>query len=76
MKSTTDKTKTAMFWVGAFGTATCSWLLAVAVIASAVMNRALAPFEMVIAFVSAIGFAAVVVFVLWRKVQKNSRTFL
>lgn len=76
MKSITDKTKTAMFWVGAFGTATCSWLLVVAVIVSVVMGRPLAPFEVVIALISAIGFAAVVVFLLWRKVQKNSSTFL
>lgn len=75
MKSMSDKTITPMFWVGAALVATCSWLLAVAVIASVVMNRPLAPFEVVIAFVSAIGFAAVVVFFLWRKVQKNSRVF-
>lgn len=62
---------TPMFWVGAFGTATCSWLLAVAVIASVVIERPLAPIEVVIAFVSAIGFAAVVVFFLWRKIQRR-----
>jgi hypothetical protein len=73
MKSASDKTATLMFWVGAALVATCSWFLSVAVIASVVMDRPLAPFELVIAFVSAIGFAVVVVFFLWRKVQKNSR---
>ena len=67
---------TPMFWVGSAVMAMCSWLLAIAVVASVAIDRPLAPFEMVVAFVSAIGFAAVVVFVLWRKVQKNSGTTL
>jgi formate hydrogenlyase subunit 4 len=71
MKLTTYKTMTPMFWVGAVLVATCSCLLAIAVIASVVMSRPLTPFEAVIAFVFAIGFAAVVVFSLWRKAQKK-----
>lgn len=60
-----------MFWIGAAFVAACSWLLSVAVIANVVMKRPLTQFEMVITFVSAIGFAAVVIFFLWRKVQKD-----
>jgi hypothetical protein len=45
MKSITDKTMTPMFWIGAAFVAACSWLLAVAVIASVVMKRPLTQFE-------------------------------
>ena len=74
MSSLKVKAMTPMFWIGATLTSMCSWLLAVAVVASVVLDRPLTSSEKVIAFVSAIGFAAVFVFALWRKVQKSSDT--
>lgn len=64
---------TLMFLTGAFATATCSWLLAVAVIFVAVIKRPLTPIEMVLAFVSGIGFAVVVLIILRRKIRRANR---
>ena len=72
MSSLKDKAMKPMFWVGAFSTAMLSWLLAIAVVVKVTSDRQLAPLEMVVAFISAFGFATVIVFILWRKVKKNS----
>jgi len=65
-----DKVMKPVFWVGAFGTAMLSWLLAIAVVVSVASDRQLAPFEMIVAFISAFGFAVMVVLVIWRKIKK------
>jgi len=50
----------------------CSWLLAIAVVGSMVLDRQLTPREQVIALVSAIGFSAVVSTLLWRKIRRKA----
>ena len=74
MTSLKDKAMAPMFWIGASLTSMCSWLLAVAVVGRVVLDRPLTSAEKVFSLASAVGFAVVVVFVLWRKVQKISET--
>lgn len=53
----------------------CSWLLAVAVVSSMVLERQLSSAEKVVAFASAIIFAAVVTKIMWLRVREKDKTF-
>lgn len=62
---------TQMFWVGVVLTSMCSWLLAIAVMASMVLDRQLTSIEKGMALVSSIVFAVVISLVLWKRVRRK-----
>lgn len=74
MNSLKEKAMLPMFWVGVLITSMCSWLLAVAVVVGFVIDRPFTLVEKIFSFASAIVFAVLVVYVLWRKSKSTTKS--